>query len=66
MHGDDDEVLGNGEVFVIFFNLRHPYRMSIGEEFRFIFSSDKGRLTSAQARTPDIIQTIRVPLWPVG
>jgi archaellin len=66
MHGDTDEVLGDGEVFKILFKLRHDYRMSIGQEFKFIFSSEKGRLTSAQARTPDIIQTVRVVLWPVG
>jgi archaellin len=66
MHGDDDEVLGDGEVFKILFKLRHEYRMSIGQEFNFIFSAEKGRLTSAQARTPDIIQTLRIVLWPIA
>jgi archaellin len=66
MHGDDDLVLADGEVFKLKFKLRDSERMFIGQEFRFIFSSEKGRLSQAQARTPDVITTLRIPLWPVG
>jgi archaellin len=66
MHGDTDLVLGDGEVFKVKFRLRPEDRMFIGQEFRFIFSSEKGRLSQAQARTPDVITTLRIPLWPVG
>jgi len=66
MHGDDDLVLGDGEVLKLLFKLRERNKMFIGQEFRFIFSSEKGRLSQAQARTPDVITTLKVPLWPVG
>jgi len=66
MHGDDDLVLGDGEVFKLYFRLRPEHRMFISEEFRFIFSTEKGRLSQATARTPDVITTLKVPLWPVG
>jgi archaellin len=66
MHGDDDLVLNGGEVHKILYKLTEPHKMSIGEEFRFIFASEKGRLSQAQARTPDVITTLKVPLWPVG
>ncbi len=66
MHGNDDLVLGDGEVFKILFKLLPAHRMFIGQEFRFIFASEQGRLSQAQARTPDVITTLKVPLWPVG
>ncbi len=66
MHGNDDLVLGDGEVFKLRFKLRPQNQMYIGQEFRFIFESEKGRLSQAQARTPDVITTLKVPLWPVG
>ncbi len=66
MHGDDDLVMGDGEVFKLLWKLKPENRMFIGQEFRFIFSSAKGRLSQAQARTPDVITTLKVPLWPVG
>jgi len=66
MHGDEDLVLDDGEVLKILWKLKPAHRMFIGEEFRFIFSSEKGRLRQAQARTPDVITSLKVPLWPVG
>ncbi len=66
IHGNDDVVLGDGEVFKILYKMREENRLFIGEDFRFIFSSEKGRLTQVQARTPDIITSLKVPLWPVG
>lgn len=66
VHGDDDVVLGDGEVFLIKYKLLNSNRMGIGQNFQFIFTNEKGRMTRAQARTPDIIQTQRVPLWPLG
>jgi len=66
MHGDEDLVLDDGEVVKILWKLKPSNRMYIGEEFRFIFSSEKGRLRQAQARTPDVITSLKVPLWPVG
>lgn len=66
IHGDDDVVLGDGEVFLIKYKLLDSNRMSIAQNFQFIFTNEKGRMTRAQARTPDIIQTNRVPLWPLG
>jgi len=66
MHGNDDLVLGDGEVFKIKFRLLPAHRMYIGEKFRFIVSSEKGRLDQAMAKTPDVITTLKVPVWPVG
>jgi len=66
MHGDDDLVLGDGEVLKLLFKLKPEHRMYIGQEFMFIFSSEKGRLRQTQARTPDVITTLKIPLWPVG
>jgi archaellin len=66
LHGNQDVVLGDGEVFLIKFKLKDDNKMYIGQEFNFLISSEKGRMTRVQARTPDIIQTIRVSLWPVG
>ncbi len=66
MHGNDDLVLGDGEVFKVLFKLVPSHRMYIGQEFRFIFSAEQGRLSQAEARTPDVITTLKVPLWPVG
>ena len=66
MHGDSDLVINDGETMKILYKLVDSHKMSIGQEFRFIFSSEKGRLSQAQARTPDVIATFKVPLWPVG
>lgn len=66
MHGDKDTVLGDGEVFMVKYKLKPENRLFIGQEFEFLLSGEKGRMTRAKARTPDIIQTLRVPLWPVG
>jgi len=66
MHGDEDMVISNGEVYKILFRLLPEHRLFISEEFRFIFSSEQGRLRQAQARTPDVIATLKIPLWPVG
>jgi archaellin len=66
VHGDNDLVLGDGEVFKLRFKLLPENKLYIGEEFRFIISSEKGRLTQTQARTPDVVTTLKVPLWPVG
>jgi archaellin len=41
-------------------------RLGLQEDFRFIYSAEKGRLTQAQARTPDVVLSRKVPLWPVG
>ncbi len=73
MHGNDDVILGDGEVFKILFKLRDGnndeginHKLYIGQEFRFIFSSEKGRLSQAQTKAPDVITSVKVPLWPVG
>lgn len=66
VHGDNDLVLGDGEVFKLRFKLLPENKLYIGEEFRFIISSEKGRLTQTQARTPDVVTSLKVPLWPVG
>ncbi len=66
MHGDDDDVLGDGEVLMLKYKLKEANKLYIGEDFQFILAAEKGRMTRIQARTPDIIQTIRVPLWPLG
>lgn len=66
MHGNDDTVMGDGESFMIKYKLRPENKLHISQQFEFILSGEQGRLTRAKARTPDIIETTRVPLWPVG
>ena len=65
-HGDNDLVLNDGETFKILYKLRPQYAMSVGQDFKFIFSPEKGNLAYAQAKTPDVVTTTKVTLWPVG
>jgi hypothetical protein len=62
--GNNDSILGDGEVFEIRYRAAEP--LLPGQEFQFIFSSEDGRITQAKAKAPDVIQTTKVPLWPVG
>ncbi len=66
MHGDDDTVLDNGEMFMVKFKLRPENRMFINEQFEMIYHTESGRMRTYQARTPAIITSTRVQLWPVG
>ncbi|MGM5482031.1 MAG: archaellin/type IV pilin N-terminal domain-containing protein [Nanobdellota archaeon] len=66
MNGDDDTVLSDGEVFMVKYKLKPENRLFIRQSFEFLLSGEQGRMTRAKARTPDIIETLRVPLWPVG
>jgi len=66
MNGNDDYVLSSGERFKLLFQVDRTNEVSTGEDFGFIFISEKGRLTEARARTPDVIVETKAKLWPVG
>ena len=66
MNGNDDYVLGSGERFKIYYKLRDEHEISIGEDLMFIFTTEKGRISEARARTPDVITSTKTKLWPLG
>ncbi len=66
MHGDEDTVLEQGEMFVLKFRLKPENKMYTGQGFEFILHTEKGRLRSYHGRTPDVIVTERIPLWPLN
>jgi len=66
LNGNDDFVLGSGERLKLYFSLKAANEPTIGEEFMFIFNSEKGRLSEARARTPDVVTSMKTKLWPLG
>ena len=66
MHGEDRTVLDKGETFMIKYKLSDYNALGISEHFEFIFQTERGRERRYQGRTPDVVTTPRVPLWPVG
>ncbi|MFW6014094.1 MAG: archaellin/type IV pilin N-terminal domain-containing protein [Candidatus Nanoarchaeia archaeon] len=66
MHGEDRTILGKGETFMIKYKLSDNNALRISEYFEFIFQTERGRERRYQGRTPDVITTPRVPLWPGG
>ncbi len=66
MNGNDDYVLGSGERFKILYRLKDEHALSIGEDFQFIFTTEKGRLSEARARTPDVVTSTKAKVWPLG
>lgn len=66
MNGNDDYVLGSGERFKIMYRVKTDHELSIGQDFLFIFSTEKGRLSEARARTPDVVTSTKSKLWPLG
>jgi hypothetical protein len=66
MNGNDDYVLGSGERFKLLFKTHADEVTTVGQDVYFIFTSEKGRLSEARARTPDVITTTKVKLWPLG
>jgi hypothetical protein len=59
-------VLGSGERFKLYYKVKAAHEISIGEDFMFIFATEKGRLSEARARTPDVIVSTKTKLWPLG
>ncbi|MBD3209211.1 hypothetical protein GF367_02220 [Candidatus Woesearchaeota archaeon] len=66
MNGNDDYVLGNGERFKIYYKVKTENLVGLGEDFMFIFTTEKGRISEARARTPDVIISTKTKLWPLG
>ncbi|MFP4403133.1 MAG: hypothetical protein ACLFPJ_02170 [Candidatus Woesearchaeota archaeon] len=66
LHGNNDVVLGSGEVLLLKFKLKDDNKLFIGQDFSFIITSEHGRMSRIQAKTPNTIQTRRITLWPVG
>ncbi|MFP4523864.1 MAG: archaellin/type IV pilin N-terminal domain-containing protein [Candidatus Woesearchaeota archaeon] len=66
MNGNDDYVLGSGERFKLYFKTKEENAVSIGEDIMFIFTTEKGRISEARARTPDVITSTKTKLWPLG
>jgi len=66
VNGNSDFVLSSGERFKLLYQVKTPNELTVGEDFGFIFSTDKGRLSEARARTPDVITTTKTKLWPLG
>lgn len=66
VNGNSDYVLNSGERFRLLYRLKTPNEISIGQDFQFIFTSEKGRLSEARARTPDVVVSSKSKLWPLG
>lgn len=66
MNGNDDFVLGSGERFKLYYRTKQANEIEIGSDFMFIFATEKGRLSEARARTPDVIVSTKTKLWPLG
>ncbi len=66
MNGNDDYVLNSGERFKLLYKLKPEHEISIGQDFQFIFTTEKGRLSEARARTPDVVISSKTKLWPLG
>lgn len=66
VNGNNDFVLSSGERLKLLYQVTEPNELTVGEDFSFIFTTDKGRLSEARARTPDVITTTKTKLWPLG
>jgi flagellin FlaB len=66
MNGNTDYVLASGERFKLLYKVDSANAVSIGEDFMFIFTTEKGRLSEARARTPDVVVSTKTKLWPLG
>lgn len=66
MNGNDDFVLGSGERFKLLYRTKEEHELGIGQDFMFIFASEKGRLSEARARSPDVVTSTKTKLWPLG
>ncbi len=64
--GNDDYVLDSREKIKVLFKTRSENALTVGEDIMFIFASEKGRLTEARARTPDVIVYKSTRIWPLG
>jgi flagellin-like protein len=63
--GDSDTVLDSREKYRIKYKLSSSIAPTVGQDFLFILSSEKGRMTEVRARTPDVVTYARVRLWPL-
>lgn len=66
VNGNDDYVLNSGERFKIYYRLKQEHELGVGQDFGFIFTTEKGRLSEARARTTDVVTSTRTKLWPLG
>ena len=66
MSGNGDYVLGSGERVRLLYKLEESNVLGPGDDFSFIFTTDKGRLLETVARTPDVVTSTKAKLWPLG
>lgn len=66
VNGNSDFVLNSGERFKLRYRLNQSNLLNTGEDFTFIFTTEKGRLSEARARTPDVVVSTRAKVWPLG
>lgn len=62
--GNDDTVLDSGEVLQFLFRTKEEHRLGTDEAFEITFYPDKGSLTRIGRRTPDVITTTKIFLFP--
>jgi len=66
LNGNNDYVLNNGERFKLLYSLKDENVIPTGDEISFIFTNEKGRMTEANVRTPDVVVSTKTKLWPLG
>jgi len=66
VNGNNDMVLNSGERFKLLYRVKHENRLPTGNEISFIFTNEKGRMTEASMRTPDVVVSTKTKLWPLG
>ncbi|MFO7711450.1 MAG: archaellin/type IV pilin N-terminal domain-containing protein [Candidatus Woesearchaeota archaeon] len=64
--GNEDYVMDSREKIKVLFKTHEENALTVGEDIMFIFASEKGRLTEARARTPDVIVYKSTRIWPLG
>ncbi|MBN1274796.1 hypothetical protein JXA12_00680 [Candidatus Woesearchaeota archaeon] len=66
MNGNDDYVLNSGERFKLLYKLSADNEAELGQDIMFIFTTEKGRISEARIRTPDVVTATKAKLWPLG
>lgn len=66
LNGNLDTALNVGERFRILYKVKREHELTTGQDFSFIFTNEKGRMTEVTARTPDVIVSTKTKLWPIG
>jgi archaellin len=64
MVGNDDTVLDDREKLKLLYKTKESNELTVGEDLMLIFASDKGRMTEARGKTPDVIMYTSTRIWP--